>query len=461
VEGAVRRREVSAEDVEQVLRLHADRVHDAARRLGVGTGSAVDVVRQSALALVRAVAEHPERVPDAAGWWFAEVRRLSRGAAPDTADVPLGGGLLAVDRDQIVLAETLEDLDEDQRLAVLMRDAYRLPWPTVAAGLQTTEDAAGTTVFRARAAAVPLLDDEPAPQLPDHATDLAGLARLGEGAVAPRDATLRRHVQACRECAAVVASQERVHLLMSGLAVDALPAGERDAVLAQTEAAARDALPPAASLVLSDEEWEEWEAGGRRVLPPVLAALGVLAAVLLGTVLGVVLSRGASAVLPVSSDVLPAPTLPPVQAPAPISLPSNLPPPPPVSTPRTSVFTLAPRTTAPAPPPTTAPPTSAPTPSASASTAGTPAIALSPSSGRVGDTVTVSGTSWAAGARVVIDYLDAAGRPTGSRATAFVAGDGTFTTSLTIRDSSGVPGRRTVRATDGTSTATASFDETL
>ena len=457
----VRRREVSAEDVEQVLRLHADRVHDAARRLGVGTDAAVDVVRRSALALVSAVAEHPEQVPDAAGWWFAEARRLSRGAAPDTADVPLGGGLLAVDADQLVLAETLEDLDEDQRLALLLRDAYRLPWSSVAAGLQTGEDAAATTVFRARTAAVPLLDDEPSPPLPDHADDVGGLARLGEGgAVAPRDATLRRHVQACSVCAAVVASQERVHLLMSGLAVDALPSGARHTVLAESDAAARAALPPAASLVLTDEEWEDWEYSERRVLSPLLAVLGVIGSVLLGSVLGVVLSRGASAVLPMSSDVLPAPSLAPVQAPSPFSLPTNLPPAPPIPTPRTRVFTLAPRTTAPAPPPPTiAPASTSPTPTPSPSAA--PSLAVNPTSGKAGDALTVTGAHWTAGGRVTVDYLDASGRPTGSGAAAVVAADGSFTATLTARDSSPLPGRRTVRATDGTATAAGAFDQTL
>ncbi|HVM28188.1 MAG TPA: sigma factor-like helix-turn-helix DNA-binding protein [Mycobacteriales bacterium] len=461
MEEVARRPGVSAEDVEAVLRVHVDRVHDAVRRLGADPDTAVEVVRTSALSLVDAVATRPQDVPDAVGWWFAEARRRAGGTGSGLPDLPLGGGLLSADDDQLVLAETIEELPEDERLALLLRDAYRLPMSAVAGGLGTDESTAATIVARARLHAVPLLDDEPAPPLPAHAESVAALGRVGEsGQVAPRDATVRRHVQACAACRAVTDSQQRVHLLLGGLAVVALPDAVRAEVLAQAEDKARTALPAAAALVLTEEEWEEQEEA-RRVLSPVMAVLGVVLAVGLGTGVGVVLSRGASAVLPVSSNVLPEVALPEVEAPAPITLPADLPPPPPVPEPRTSVFTLPPRTAAPAPPPpeqTTAP-TAAASPTAT-TPAGAQTLTVDPASGPNGATLTVTGAGWTPGARVVIEYLDPTGRPTGSRATATVDADGDFTTELVARNPTGVPGRHTVQASEGSRTRSASYDAT-
>lgn len=433
----MRRPGVPAEDVEQVLRLHADRVHDAVRRLGVGADAAPEVVRSTALALVAAVAERPQQVRDAVGWWFAAARRTSRRLVPPRPDLPLGGGVLASDGDQTVLAEAVEGLREDERLAVLTRDAYRLPWPSVAGALSTDETTAAATVFRARAHAVPLLDDEPAPPLPGHAEDLAGLARLADGdQAAPNDATLRRHVQVCPDCTAVVAAQERVRLLLSGLAVVALPDRTRAAVLRDGASRARAALPPAVALTLTAEERELWEDDERRVLPPVFAALGVLAAVILGTGLGVIMSRGASAVLPASNAAIPAVSLPPVAAPTPIRLPPQ-PPPAPVTGPRTTVTYLTP-----SPTPTTAPPTPSPTPTPSARAA----VTVEPAAGPSGTVLRVTGTGWQPGGRVTVQYLDTSGRPTSSRATGSVAADGTF--SVQLRTPLAQPGQHVVRATD-------------
>jgi hypothetical protein len=240
----------------------------------------------------------------------------------------------------------------------------------------------------------------------------------------------------------------------------ALPEAARATVLQRAEDRARAVLPAAAALVLTDEEWEDWD-DDPRVLPPLLAVLGVVAALALGTGLGVVLSRGAEAVLPAASDVLPAVTLPPVEAPAPITL-GELPPPPPVPTPRTTVFFLPPSTPAPPEPTaaaTTAAPTAGPTATASAP-AGTPTLTVDPASGPNGATLEVTGSGWTPGSRVLVEYLDPTGRPTGSRATATAGADGTFATELVARNPAGVPGRHTVRAGDGSRTRSAPYDAT-
>jgi DNA-directed RNA polymerase specialized sigma24 family protein len=455
VEEGVRRPGVAAEDLVSAVRVHADRVHDAVRRLGVDEQTAGDVVESTAVALVDAVARHPEQVADAVGWWFGRARRLAASAAVDEADLPIGGGVLSADDDQVVLAEALEELAEPDRMALLLRDAYRLPWSAVGAALDVGPDRAAELVARARLRAVPLLDDEPAPPLPAHATDLGVLARLGETApVAPRDATARRHVQACAACGAVTAAQERVHLLLSGLAVVALPADVRPDVLATVEEHATATLPSAASLVVPAEEWEEWDDDDRSVLSPLLATLGVVVAVLLGTGLGVLLSRGTDVVLSSSPGVVSAATLPPAVAPPPRTLSVELPPPPPIPTPRTTVFFLPPPTTPPPSPTATAAATATPSPTSPSRTT----LDVDPSSGREGATLEVTGTGWTPGERVVVDYLDPAGRRTGSRTTATVQDDGTFTASLVARDPSGSPGRHTVRASDGTTTRTAPYD---
>ena len=440
-----------------MLRVHADRVHDAVRRLGVDAGTAVDVVEVSALALVDAVAERPEDVPDAVGWWFAAARRAARGAGADRPDLPLGGGVLSADDDQLVLAETLEGLPEDERLAVLLRDAYRLPWSSVAGALGLDEQGAARLTGQARRHAVPLLDDEPAPPLPAHAPTLGAVARRGaRGRGAPGDAQAARHVAGCAACTDVRSAQQRVALLLSGLAVVALPPDAREPLLDHVGAEVARRLPPASALELTDQEWDDYD-DQPRVLAPLLAVGGVLLAVLLGTGLGVVLSRGAGAVLPSSSGVLPAVTLPPVQPQAPAQVDAGLPPPPPVPAPRTSVFTLAPRSPSPAPVPTAAPSTTAAPTQAPAGPAPA-AVQVEPRSGPNGATLRVTGAGWEPGSQVTLDYLDTTGRPTGSQTTATVQDDGRFTASLVAQDPSGTPGRHEVRATSGPLTRSAGYE---
>ena len=444
---------ISAEDLVAAVRVHVDRVHDAVRRIGCDPTAAVQVVEESATDLVEVVAARPETVEDAVGWWFARARALGRRVATRSADLPLGGGVLAVDEAQSVLAEALEELPERERVALLLRDSYDLPATSVGAALGTDADAAMELVGRARLAFLPLVDDEPPPTVPAHQSDLAALARIGEGGtIAARDATVRRHALSCELCRAVTDGQQRAHLLLTGLTVVALPEADRAGVLSRVEEQAYAALPTSASLLAFREE-EYWdEDDDPRLFSPLLALLALVVAVLLGIGLGLLLSRtgGVGSLLaeggrapedvellsppPRSPQVLVSPPV--VQAPAP----------------QTSVFVIEP---SPPPPP--------PSPTASASPAPPVeqlTLTVDPSSGPNGATLTVSGTGWTPGGEVLLEYLDPTGAPTGSQSVVVADARGRFTGELTAQDPNNLPGRHTVRANDGAQAAEAAYDAT-
>lgn len=438
---------VSAEELVALVTVHLDRVHDAVRRLGCDPGAAVEVVETSALDLVDAVAGRPETVTDALGWWLQQARRLGlrvRQGAPETADpLPVGGGLLSADDDQVVLSEVLEELPEPDRAALLLRDSYDLPLVSIAGALATDAESAMERVGRVRLAFLARADDAAAPPVPPHAGSVAALARLGEaGRPTAADATARRHARSCAECAAVVEAQRRAHLLLAGLTVVALPAGDRQAIVERIEEHAFVSLPSTASLLVpDDEEWDDEEELDDRWFSPLLATLGVVLAALVGLGIGVVADRLDSRVLDrreVAANVLPPVTAPPVLSPAPG--PASARPPDPQLT--TRVFEVpSPSPTPPPPPP-----------------AATPMLSVQPSSGPGGAVLTVAGTGWLPGGEVQLAYLRADGTPTGSVATASADERGAFRARLTATDPSGAGGRHLVRADDGTQSATAPYD---
>jgi hypothetical protein len=85
-------------------------------------------------------------------------------------------------------------------------------------------------------------------------------------------------------------------------------------------------------------------------------------------------------------------------------------------------------------------------------------LTADPTSGPNGGPVKLLGTGWTVGANVTIDYVDPLGRDTGSRASAVVDARGRFSTTLSAQDPSNLPGRHTIRATDGTLQASATYD---
>ena len=443
---------LSAEDVSAAVRIHVDRVHDFVRRLGCSPAAAVEVVETSALDLVEAVAGAPNTVPDVVGWWFGRARALGRRVSDGRHDLPLGGGLLSADRDQELLAETLDTLPERERVALLLRDSYALSAASVALTLGTEIDAAMETVGRARLAFLAAVGDDEVLPTGGHPVQLGALARLGEGGpVAASDATARRHAQACAMCRSVLDGQTRAHQMLAGLTVVALPEELRTTVLGRVDAQARAALPLAAELVLAEGE-ELIDEAPSRWLVPLYGLIGLIVAVILGTIIGLFLSRsGASTTANSRTDpnVLPEVTAAPVprESPLPTAFPTLS------GNPSPTVFIVTP----------------SPSPGASGGASptanGSPeppteelALLADPTSGPNGAPVRLDGRGWTPGATVTIDYIDPLGRDTGSGATAIVDARGRFTTTLSAHDPSNLPGRHTIRANDGTLQASATYD---
>ncbi|MGZ6793921.1 MAG: hypothetical protein ACXVFV_13275, partial [Mycobacteriales bacterium] len=226
------------------------------------------------------------------------------------------------------------------------------------------------------------------------------------------------------------------------------PDAEREALLARVEDRVRQVLP-APLLGLEADEWDDEEEPHRRYSLS-LMALGVVLAAALGIGIGVLASRGGGDSGVVTSSVPLVTAAPPfvlkdVGSPAP---------PEPPSSPR--VFLITPSPT-PAP---TAAPTESPTPLPTASTGAPLTLQVSPSSGPNDSTLTVTGGGWTPGATVTVTYQAGLNGTAGSTVTATVSPDGTFATTLSAHDPSGVPGAHTVHADDGSQTADATFTAT-
>lgn len=435
---------LTSDELLAAVRVHADRVHDAVRRLGSGPEAAIRVTQSSALDLVDAVAHRPGEVGDPVGWWFARARALARRATGGDDALPLGGGVLGVDANQVRLAEALEARPERERAALLLRDSYDLPASAVAAVLGLDVEAATELVAQARLHFLPEIASLPPVPAADHPPALAALARVAEGGqLAAREGTARRHAQACAACAAVLDVQERARRLLSGLSVVALPDDAREALIASVEARATPLLPAAEPAV--EEEWED-EPGRRYSLS--LMALGLVLAAGLGGGIGALASRGHdSAPLTAQRDV-PLITAAPVITVGPLVTPSSSP----SVSPSPRVFLVTP---SPTPTPSA---TATPSPTATVVTA---AMALDPSSGPMNTQITVTGQGWTPGAPVVVQFHNSVGGQAGATAEAVADQQGFFTTTLLAHDTqSGLPGPRTVSADDGTHHAEATYTVT-
>jgi len=434
---------LTADDLMAVVRVHADRVHDAVRRLGCGPDSAVQVVEQSALDLITAAERHRDGLGDPVGWWFARARALGRRAAGGGKDdLPVGGGVLGGDANQLRLAEALEERPERDRAALLLRDSYALPVSAVGAVLALDEAATMRVVGQARLSFLAAFTDRTPLHVGDH-VDVGALALLAEGGQARAQlATARRHVHSCQRCADVLDAQERARRLLTGLTVVALPDADRDDLLVTVERRARAHLPAAAP---QDVEEELDEDPARRYSLS-LMTLGLVVACGLGIAVGALASRGdptVSAVDQIPPALVTAAPVIKVGPPSPTATPSPTAPP----TPRVFVVTPSPGPSASA--------AGSPTPTSTA-TATPLSLALNPTSGPVDTVITVTGQGWLPSTVVSVRFQQANGA-VGAEVSAQTDEDGSFETQLTAHDQSTIAGPRNVIADDGTQTAQATF----
>jgi len=436
----------TADDLLAVIRVHADRVHDAVRRLGCSPEAAIEVVERSATDLVDA--SRHEVLEDPVGWWFARARVLARQlAATGDDDLPVGGGVLGGDANQVRLAEALESRPERERAALLLRDSYDLPAPSVATVLNLDANSAMEVVGAARLAFLPALLGGPSLSLAGHVVELASLARLAEGGQpAARDATTRRHAQSCERCATALDAMERARRLLSGLTVVALPDDAREALLARVEAKARQGLPAALPMV----EEEDWDDEPHRPYSLSLITLGLVVALGLGIGGGILASRpgdtSVAAQVRNFDQVTQAPVL---VVPVPTVTP-------------TPVLTVSPTPRVTYLPPSQTPlPTATATATPSATDTGVPVeptVTLDPTSGPNDTLITVSGTNWLPNSSVTVTYSSQIA--TGATVNTQTGPRGRFTTTIQAHDGNPIPGPHTVSVTDGVHSASATFTQT-
>ena len=441
---------VSADDVVTAVRVHADRVHDLLRRSGCGVEESIEVCESYAFALVDALVNAPETVGDMAGWWFGRAldlgRRLGDAVAEPVDDQPaveMPTSVLSGTSGEAQVRAALAQLPEQERAAVVLRDAYDLPPEAVAVALGRDVEWAATLVASGRLRLASLYDDRPIPDLAAHSgrtpADLGTLGRLTDGSLpAQRSVPLRRHLGVCSSCEDVSERLTKARRLVAGLPVLAMPDEAREAMIERVAARAMTVLPSMDEVLLAIEEEDET----RPAVSPLVAIVAVVLALVLGVAVAAVTSSeaaGNSGLAQIPGDTVTSPESPAFSVPA---------------TPTKAAKSAKPSASASATPTTTASPSA----TAVATTAAPVAdgvITLSPSSGPRGTRIDVTGTGWAPGVPVTVRY-------TGTLATSTDSvtpnKSGTFTAHVTANGA--LPGTYTVSADNGTQTDSQRFNQT-
>lgn len=418
---------VSADAFVAVVSAYADRVHDDVRRLGCTPAEAAEVVEQTALGLAERLRVRPHEIRDLVGTWFRDARVAAERAGTGVEEEDLAGaGIVQRSEDDAATRAALNALGERDRVALLLKDAYDLPYLSVAVALGLEQDAAAVVVARARLRFLRAVGDGPDDPAPGHEAELATAARLADGQL-PHDAIsgAERHVAKCATCGAAVPAMREARRLLSGLAILAMPDTDRDALIARAAAVAQRVLPTAEEVAAAEED-------DGRVLPPMwLVSTSLGGAFVLGAI--VALAGGGTSL----SGRGGAPSFDP-GSPTPTATASA-----------TATATATPSRTASPTPTATATATSTATSSPSPTPTfewfvGSERITLSQTSGDNGATIQVRGSGWKPGERVDIRYLNALGGSTGQSAVAFPDNDGNFSVSLVCFDSQRLPGPHTV-----------------
>ena len=426
---------VSADAFVAVVRAYADRVHDDVRRLGCSPAEAAEVVEASALGLAEKLRTRPHEVPDLVGAWFRDARviadRVGSGVEPE--DLVSGEAIVQRSEDDAAARQALTELGERDRVALLLRDAYDLPYLSAGVALGLDQDATATVVARARVRFLRLAGGEaPDDPAPDHDAELATAARLVDGQLPP-DAVgaAERHVARCPVCAPLVPAMREARRLLSGLAILAMADPDRDALIARADAVARRHLPTAAEVAAAGDAREP------RTMPPLALVAGCLGgAFVLGAMIA--LAGGDTSLTgraaPTFEAEPTATTSPTTSSPTPTATRSRTPSPTP--------------TFSPTPTPT---PTFSPTPTPTPTFAwrvGGESLAANRTSGENGGPVGLHGRGWAPGRAVRIVYLNALGGETGQEAHAVPDARGEFRAEIVAFDPQRIPGPHTIRATN-------------
>ena len=258
---------VSADDYVSVVRVHADRIHDLLRRLGLrpGPGRRGDrVLRPRAARRARQPARdrrrHRRLVVRPGPGAGEQARRPSRrpgraGRRGEHAgrDAGRGAGAGRARRDARARADRGRPARR-LRPRPAVRRRRPAPRPRRAAALVT----------RGRLRLVTSYDETPPPTLEGHvgrpAPDLGRLSALSDGTLpAPDAALLRRHVHGCTECGDVVDALARARRLAAGLPVTALPDEDRERLLATATDRAAATLPTLEEVLLAASEDDDDE----------------------------------------------------------------------------------------------------------------------------------------------------------------------------------------------------------
>jgi hypothetical protein len=437
---------VSADAFVAVVRAYADRVHDDVRRLGCTPAEAAEVVEASALGLAERLRAAPHEVPDLVGMWFRDARVYAdRVAAGDAEGLDDGQGIVRRSEDDAAAREALAQLGERDRVALLLRDAYDLPYLSTGVALGTDATVTGCVVARARLRFLGLATGE-APEEPNgHDAELATTARLADGGLAPEGVqAAERHAAKCPVCGPLLPALREARRLLSGLGILAMADADRDALITRATAVAQRLLPTAAEVEAAKDG-----GAGRGPLSLTIVAASLGGALVLGSVLGLATSgNGVSfnrAKPPLQTDDPFTPT------------PTATATPTPTGTPTPSRTATPSRTPSRTPTPTA---TATPTPTSTyTAVPGNERIVLSQSSGPNTTPVQVTGTGWPAGRTVYLTYNGPLG-PTGQQARAVVDADGRFTTTIVCHDGRQIPGPHTIQAVSGSYSASATFTAT-
>jgi hypothetical protein len=439
---------VSADAFVAVVRAYADRVHDDVRRLGCSATEAAEVVETSALGLCERLRARPHEVGDLVGAWFRDARvyaeRVASASPPDDADLAAGGGIVHRSEDDAAAREALAQLGERDRVALLLRDAYDLPYVSTGVALGTTGDVTGCVVGRARLHFLALATGS-APEDPSgHDKELATTARLADGQLPPEDVPgAERHVAKCAICGPLLPAQRDARRLLTGLAIIAMNDADRDGLIARATAVAQRLLPSADEVAAAVNRGPE-----ARVLPVTVVVGALGGAVVLGVVVALAgggPDLGARGAAPSFDPDRPSPTPSPTSA-TPTPTPTA-----------TRPSATASRTASPTP---TSIRTSAPSSPTFTAQPGDERIALSPTAGPNNATVQVTGTGWVPGEVVRLRYESPISGATGATGEAVADANGRFTTSITAHDPQNIPGPHTIRASSLTQSTAATFTAT-